>query len=123
MSFKPKNFNVWCEIPATDLERSRKFYATVFDLELKVEEAGPNPVVFFPTEDEQGVAGHIYPGKPAADGQGPTVHFSVPDTVEKSMERVKSAGGTVLSGIIEIPSGRFAYCQDPDGNSIGLFSL
>jgi predicted enzyme related to lactoylglutathione lyase len=28
----------------------------------------------------------------------------------------------VVSPIVEIPAGRFAYCLDPDGNSIGLFT-
>lgn len=123
MSFMPENFNVWAEIPVRDLETARRFYATVFDLELKIEETGPNPVVMFPTKDGKGVAGHLYPGTPASEGQGPTVHFAVPDTVESTMQRVEEAGGKVLSPVIEIPVGRFAYCQDPDGNSIGVFSF
>ena len=122
MSFTPEHFAVWTEIPSRDLERSMKFYSDVFDLELKIEDAGPNPVVMFPTEGGKGVAGHIYPGEPAAAGQGPTVHFLVSDSVEAGIERVKAAGGKVVSDVIEIPSGRFAYCQDPDGNSIGVFA-
>ena len=39
------------------------------------------------------------------------------------MERVKQAGGTVVSPIIQIPPGRFFYATDPDGNSIGLFEV
>ena len=38
------------------------------------------------------------------------------------MQRVTENGGTVVSPVIEIPAGRFAYCLDPDGNSIGLFN-
>lgn len=123
MSFVPENFTVWAEIPVTDLPRAQEFYEKVFDLELKIEDAGPNPVVMFPTKDGKGVAGHLYPGKPATEGQGPTVHFLVPDSVEATLERVSGAGGKVLSQIITIPSGHFAYCQDPDGNSIGVFAF
>ena len=122
MGFTPEHFTVWTEIPVRDLERSRQFYATVFDLELSVDTSGPNPWVMFPTADGKGVAGHLYPGKPASDGEGPTVHFAVADSVEDGMKRVEAAGGKVLSPVIEIPEGRFAYCQDPDGNSIGLFT-
>jgi hypothetical protein len=32
-----------------------------------------------------------------------------------------ASGGEVVSPIITIPAGRFAYCLDPDGNSFGLF--
>jgi predicted enzyme related to lactoylglutathione lyase len=45
-----------------------------------------------------------------------------PDTVEAALERVKTAGGKVLSDIISISCGQFAYCLDPDGNSIGIYS-
>ncbi|MEZ5799658.1 MAG: hypothetical protein R3D29_03170 [Nitratireductor sp.] len=56
------------------------------------------------------------------DGNGPTIHLPVPDLLEESLERLKQAGGSVISPIIEIPAGRFAYCLDPDGTSLGLFS-
>lgn len=122
MTFKPPHFTVWSEIPVTDLDRAIAFYDAVFNLELTKDEAGPNPVAYLPTSDSNGVAGHLYPGKPAGDGTGPTVHFACPDTVEDTLTRVKDAGGKVVSDVIEIPSGRFAYCLDLDGNSIGVFA-
>ena len=122
MSFKPEHFTVWAEIPVTDIDKAIAFYNTVFDLELEKDETGPNPMAMFQTSNGKGVAGHLYPGKPAPEGSGPTVHFAVPDKLESTMERVKEAGGHVLSEPISIPAGRFAYCLDPDGNSIGLFS-
>lgn len=123
MSFKPPHFTVWSEIPVTDLDRGIKFYDAVFKIALEIDDSGPNPFAYFPTADPKtGIAGHLYPGKPAGDGTGPTVHFACPDTVEDTLARVKDAGGEVVSDIITIPSGRFAYCLDPDGNSIGVFA-
>ncbi|WP_417480766.1 VOC family protein [Maricaulis maris] len=123
MSFKPDNFTVWVEIPVTDLDKAMEFYETVFKTELKkIEDMGPNAIAMFQTATEGGVAGHLYPGKPAADGAGPTIHLACPDSLEDTMERLDKAGGTVLSDPIAIPDGRFTYCQDPDGNSIGLFT-
>lgn len=122
MSFTPENFNVWMEIPVTDMDRSISFYNEVLKTELKKDEAGPNPMAIFPTKDGSGVAGHLYPGKPAPEGQGSTIHLASPDALEVALERVKEAGGKVLSDPISIPVGRFAYCSDPDGNSIGLFT-
>ncbi len=43
------------------------------------------------------------------------------DSLEAGMARCFDAGGQVVSPIIEIPPGRFAYAKDLDGNSIGLF--
>jgi len=123
MSFKPENFTVWMEIPVTDLDRSIEFYNTVFKTELnKVSDMGPNEFAMFPTAPNEGVAGHLYPGKPAEKGTGPTIHLACPDTLEDTMERLANAGGEVVSDPIAIPNGRFTYCLDPDGNSIGLFS-
>jgi len=122
MSFTPEHFTVWAEIPVTDLDRAIAFYNTVFQAGLTKDENGPNPMAMFQTKDNKGVAGHLYPGKPAPEGGGPTVHMLVPDNLEDSLERVKQAGGQVVSDVISIPVGRFAYCLDPDGNSIGLFA-
>ena len=122
MTFKPEHFVVWAEIPATDLDRATAFYSSVLETEMRKDETGPNPVVMFQTQDAMaGIAGHIYPGKPAIDGSGPTIHFAVPGKLEATLEKVTSAGGKVISDPIEIPPGRFAYCQDLDGNSISFF--
>lgn len=122
MSFTPDNFTVWAEIPVTDLDRAVAFYNAVFDTALTKDESGPNPMAMFPTATQSGVAGHLYPGKPAGADAGPTVHFACPGKLEDALERVTTAGGKVLSDIEAIPAGRFAYCLDTEGNSIGIFS-
>lgn len=116
----PENAAVWFEIPVTDMNRAKAFYGAVLETELKDDTTGPNPMAIFPAA-EKGVAGHLYPGKPAASGGGNTVHLASPDPLEDALERVKDNGGEVVGDIITIPPGRFAYCRDPDGNSIGLF--
>jgi len=121
MAHAPQHFTVWAEIPVTDLDKAITFYNTVFDLDLKRDDSGPNPMAMFPTADGNGVAGHLYPGEPARTGSGPTVHFAVPDKLEDAMKRAADAGATVTGEPIPIPAGRFAYATDPDGNSIGLF--
>jgi predicted enzyme related to lactoylglutathione lyase len=120
MSFKPKDALVWCEIPVTDMDAAKAFYEAVFTYELTVDTTGPNPMMPLP-HAENGVVGHIYPGKPAGNGQGPTVHLQSPDSLEAALARCKEAGGEVISDPIPLPAGRFAYILDLDGNSIGLF--
>ncbi|MEQ8507207.1 MAG: VOC family protein [Rhodospirillales bacterium] len=122
MSHTPKDFTVWTEIPVTDLERATAFYNAVFETELnRIEDMGPDPIAMFPTSDKNGVAGHLYPGKPAPAGTGSTIHLQSPGDLDKARERVLEAGGAVVSEVITIPDGKFFYCQDPDGNSIGIF--
>ena len=122
MSFTPVNSVVWTEIPVRDLDRGMAFYSEVFNYELAKDDTGPNPFAFLPTSDaKSGIAGHLYPGEPAAPGTGATIHLDVPDTLEATAKRFGNAGGTIVSEPIAIPPGRFQYGQDPDGNSIGLF--
>lgn len=122
MNFKPEHFAVWTEIPVADMARAITFYSSVFQTVLQTDDSGPNPIALFPTATQGGVAGHLYPGKPAVDGSGPTVHLACPDTLEATLTRVGEAGGQVLTEVIAIPAGRFAYCLDTEGNSIGVFS-
>jgi predicted enzyme related to lactoylglutathione lyase len=117
----PVNAAVWFEIPVTDMDRARAFYGAVLRNELTPEDGGPNPMARFAARDETAVTGHAYPGKPAAPGTGPTIHLAAPAPLEEAVARVAPNGGQVVSPIISIPAGRFAYCLDPDGNSFGLF--
>ncbi len=121
-SFNPENAAVWFEIPVADLAAGKNFYSAVLETELVDQEMGPAPVAIFPCKDPKtGVAGHLYQGQPGEAGRGSTVHLAAPDTLESAMDRVVEHGGKVVSDIVTIPSGRFVYCLDPDGNSIGLF--
>ncbi|MCE8511438.1 VOC family protein [Ruegeria pomeroyi] len=122
MSYKPAHFLVWGELPVTDMERSLAFYQTVTGAELSIDTSGPNPIaVFKPANTETGVALHLYPGKPAGDGRGPTLHLAAQGALEQTMARVTEAGGEVLSPAIPLPAGRFFYAKDLDGNSVGFF--
>lgn len=121
-SSAPVHQLVWGEIPVTDLEAARLFYGAVFKRELSITSDGPNEMIMLSASDSnEEIAGHIYPGKPAPAGVGPTLHLMAPDSLEATADRVVEAGGKVLSPAIEIPAGSFIYTQDPDGNSIGWF--
>lgn len=110
----------WSEIPVTDMDRAVAFYNEVFGFEMTVDTTtGPMPMAVLGNAMEAGGA-HLFPGKPATEG-GSTVHITLPDTLEAGSERLKAAGGQVLSPPIAIPDGRFVYARDLDGNSIGLF--
>ena len=122
-SFTPENAAVWFEIPVSDLKAGMAFYNAVLQTELVETEMGPNVVGIFPNKDpESGVAGHLYAGNAGDAGKGSTIHLAVLERLESAMDRVVENGGKVVSDIVSIPAGRFVYCLDPDGNSIGLFN-
>jgi len=114
---------VWAEIPVTDMAKAKAFYAAVLKGDLVENSDGPNPVAFLPYDGGDAASGHLYPGKPAPRGTGPTVHLAVADDLDSTMERIRSNGGEVVSDVVSIPSGDFFYALDPDGNSIGFFKM
>lgn len=120
MTDTPASATVWIEIPVTDLDRAMAFYAAVTGYALTRDTSGPAPVANFAFGS--GVGGHLVVGTPATDGQGPVVHLAVAGSAEAAVERCLAAGGKIVSPVIAIPPGRFAYARDPDGNAIGLFA-
>ena len=121
-AFVPANAAVWFEIPVSDFDRARAFYgARCCRTRSRSQDGGPNPMAMFVAKDQSSVAGHLYPGTPAARGTGSTIHLAVAAPLEEALERVTANGGEVVSPIVTIPAGRFAYCLDLDGNSFGLF--
>ena len=112
---------VWAEIPVSDMDASIAFYNAVFEYNMTINTEGQKPTAWFPSQDSPSAHGHIYPGKPAAAGHGITVHLAVPGKLEDAIKRCTDAGGEMISPIIAIPPGRFAYARDLVGNSLGLF--
>ena len=102
MSEHSKNALVWCEIPVTDMEKAVAYYEAVFGYTLTIDTTGPNPMAIFPNKDTMGVSGHLYPGNPATDGQGPTVHLAIDGKIEDAMTRVEEAGGHLRSPVVTI---------------------
>jgi uncharacterized protein len=119
----PANTAVWFEIPVTQFETAKRFYGAVLGHPLTDEEGDglPHPMANFPQASKASVAGHVYPGRPAERGTGITIHLAVAD-LEGALARVSANGGEVVSPVLAIADGRFAYCLDPDGNSFGLFT-
>ncbi|MBK0328395.1 VOC family protein [Rhodobacteraceae bacterium F11138] len=120
MTFHPPHALVWAELPVSDLDKAIAYYTATTGGTWTRDDTGPNPIAVVQTLDN-GVALHLYPGTPAGDGRGPTLHLACDGTLEDALERVERAGGDVISPVIDIPPGRFFYTKDPDGNSVGFF--
>ena len=114
---------VWAEIPVADMARAQKFYETVLEEPLNLIDEEPNPTAMLPYPGGAGAAGHLYPGTPAKRGEGITAHVAVFSELDAAMERVKQAGGEVVSDVITIPAGSFFYAIDTEGNSLGVFKV
>jgi uncharacterized protein len=113
----------WLEIAATNLERAKVFYATVFNLEFYYIEMPDSKMYMFGQSDGVGSSGCLVQGKgsnPSADGT--IVYFSCED-VASTAAKVEEAGGQVIIPKTDIGEfGFFGQFIDTEGNRIGLHS-
>lgn len=114
----PSNKVLHFEIPADDPERIAKFYTDVFGW--KISQWGKEPYWLAETgpRDEPGIGGAIYKKD---DKMSVVVNTIGVDDVDAYVEKVKNAGGELVSGPMEIPEvGRHAMLKDPEGTLFGI---
>ncbi len=117
----------WFEIPVEDMDRAKKFYEAVFDLEIHVQIFNELLMGWFPfAEGKTGASGSLvkHPDfyHPSAT-DGPLVYFSCKD-VAVPISRIEKAGGKVLQTkkLISKDVGYMGLFLDSEGNRIALHS-
>ena len=119
-----QNRVVWFDIAVSDLERAKKFYSKVLDVELIDNEMAPNKMSMFPFEPGM-ASGCLVQGpdyKPSAEGA--TVYLNGGDDLSVPLSRVEEAGGKVLLDKMSIGEyGFIAYFLDTEGNKVALHSM
>jgi predicted enzyme related to lactoylglutathione lyase len=106
----------YIEMPATDIARSSEFYKQVFGWNLR--KRGDSAIAF---DDGVGqVSGTWVLGRPPAETPGLLFYIMV-DSVEKSVEAVKAAGGEIVQPVGADAPEITARFRDPGGNVVGLY--
>jgi predicted enzyme related to lactoylglutathione lyase len=114
------------EIPFDDKPRAMKFYSESFGWKLTdIPEMSYVMAVSAAVDDQQ------RPKEPGAINGGlfqrpkeaphPTLYVAV-DSIDKALEKVKAAGGKVVTPNTPIPGmGAYARIADTEGNVVGLY--
>jgi len=106
------------EWSSTDLERSRRFYDSLFEWTFLP--FGDDYLLF---EDTEGTSGGIMRVDEVVVGRSPCVYIEV-DDLKETIEKARANGGTLADPPREMPSmGRFAHITDPDGNFVGIYEV
>ncbi len=114
----------WSELGTRDPAAAKAFYSTVFGWGTKEHEMGEMGTYteWLVGEDSVGgmmdVSGRLPDEIPAHW----LVYFAVENT-DAAVETVKSAGGGVSFGPIDIPAGRFAIVTDPHGAAFAVIQM
>jgi len=119
----------WFEIPATDLARAQKFYETIFGVTLVPMDLPNIKMRMFPIDDPvNGIGGAVVDSggfhKPSAS-DGPLIYLNGNPDLQLVLDKVATAGGTVMVPKTEISAeyGFMAVIIDTEGNRIGLHSV
>lgn len=116
----------WFEISATDINRAKKFYETIFGIEMPVMEMMGMECAFFPYEPGSSkVSGGICKSdmhQPSVDGV--KLYLNANPDLSGVLSKVEAAGGKIGMSKTKISEeiGHMAFFVDTEGNNIGLHS-
>ena len=121
------NSVVHFEVTADDTKRAKKFYGTVFDWKFNEMggEYGNYIMAYTAKTDKEGMIqrkGAINGGIMPKDKTAKQTMLTVAITnLKKTLKKVKSNGGKVISETVEIPNvGLYSRIQDTEGNVVSL---
>ncbi len=122
------NVNIinWFEVSVSDITRAKKFYETIFSIEMRVMDMMGMQMAFFPAENMNGkVSGALVQGpmhKPSADGA--KLYFNGNPDLDIALGKVEAAGGKVTMPKTKIGDdiGYMAFFIDTEGNGVALHS-
>lgn len=123
-----RNSIYWVEIPAKNLERAKKFYETIFGIEMPFVPMPRGKYAIFPL-DKQALGG----GGAIVEGNGyepseksAIVYLDREEDLNIPLSKVEKAGGRILLSKTKngdnAESGFIAHFIDSEGNRMGLHS-
>ena len=116
----------WFEISVSDINRAKKFYETIFGIEMQLQEMMGMQMAFFPTEDMNGkVSGSLVQGpmhKPGVDGA--KLYLNGNPDLAIAASKIEKAGGKLVMPKTKITDeiGFMAFFIDTEGNNVALHS-
>jgi predicted enzyme related to lactoylglutathione lyase len=116
----------WFEVSVSDTARAKKFYETVFAIEMTQMEMMGMQMTFFPAENMNGkVSGALVQGpyhKPSMDGA--KLYFNGDPDLSEALGRVEGAGGKITMPKTKINDevGYMAFFIDSEGNGVAMHS-
>ena len=121
------NILTWFEIPVADIERAKKFYETILDIEMVIRADGDNEAVFFPYDPNiiQATSGRVTGVLSRSAGNNPSgngtiVYINASPYIQKVLDKVEPAGGKIVVPKTKMIAGFIAVIVDSEGNKIGL---
>lgn len=112
----------WFEIPVSDMDRARRFYEAILEIEITVHAIGSGTMGWFPADPQgAGATGALMQAESYVPSHaGTMVYFSVPE-IDDVLARVADAGGSVINPKFSLGEHGFSgHFEDSEGNRVAL---
>jgi len=107
----------YVEFPAKDLEGTKEFFSKIFGWSFV--DYGPEYISF----SNEGLDGGFFKSTLSAtseNGSALIVFYS--QDIERTLTKVKNAGGAIIKPIFAFPGGSRFHFSDPNGNEFAVWS-
>ncbi|MAB48820.1 MAG: glyoxalase [Flavobacteriaceae bacterium] len=115
----------WFEIPVSDMARAKKFYETVFKVEVKDVDFGGLKMGWFPDNNgAYGATGTLIQQESYIPSQEGTLVYFMSEDVQNELDRIEAAGGKIYQPKTKISDehGFMGVFIDTEGNRVALHS-
>jgi len=114
----------WSELNTTDYEGAWKFYSQLFGWKhTSSHDMGPMGTYFMWNDPSQVTKGGMSNVAKSMNMPPHWLHYVTVDNIDAAVDRIKSKGGKVLNGPMQVPGGDFiAQCTDPQGGFFAIFA-
>lgn len=113
---------VWADIPVIDMDRAKRFYEKVLQVELI--QPFPGQPVAIPPQDMGPVAFDLAagPGLTPSSSEGTRIYLSAMGDIHGMAKRVEEAGGEIVMPPTDMGEmvGLICFFIDSEGNRIGI---
>ncbi len=121
------NILTWFEIPILDIQRAKKFYETILDIEMVIKVDGNNEAVFFPYDPNviQATSGRVTGVLSKSNNNSPSsngtlVYINASPYIQNVLDKVEQSGGKIIMPKMKMNAGYIAIILDSEGNRVGL---
>lgn len=115
----------WFEIPVTDMDRAKKFYESVFKVDIHIVDFDGLLMGWFPDRGQvPGAQGTLIKQDSYIPSHEGTLVYFISNNVQNELDRIEAAGGTIYQPKTQISPehGYMAVFIDTEGNRVALHS-
>ena len=121
---KNRSWTHWFEIPASNYDRAKRFYETIYQMDIETVEMGPYKMGIIPHNDV-GCAIISGEGYKPPGPNGPIVYMDANPDLDIILNRIENAGGKIIKPKKAVSEDHefMATFLDSEGNRMALHSL